>query len=218
MLIETIAAIFLLGCLACFFSINLHNILRVKKGINAVKTYAETEPPSGFGVGLAALGTVVYFLEVLFYLFLVFTELISTPLGFPFHFEIPFKFYMQILGIVLSLAGYTFSVWSVVARGRYAVSWKMPEDQKLVTWGPYCYVRHPSYLGYILMFFGFFSLWPNLFTLIPLVAIPGYYRVALEEERLLIRRFGDEYEKYRKKTGRFIPKLHYSNINASGKP
>jgi protein-S-isoprenylcysteine O-methyltransferase Ste14 len=114
---------------------------------------------------------------------------------------------MQIFGSVLTLAGYFVFLWSVIVRGKYAVSWEMPENQKLVTWGPYSRVRHPSYLGYFLMFFGFLFLWPSMFTLIPLFSIPGYYLVTLKEERLLIKRFGKEYLKYQKRTGRFIPKF-----------
>ena len=207
MLTETVVATFLLVCLGCFFSVNLHNILKVHKRRNGVKTFAEVERPLGFIVGLAAVGTIVYFLEALSYPFLVFTGLISMLCVFPFHFQVPFMFHMQILGLVLTSVGYFLFTWSVVVRGRYAVSWEMPEDQRLVTWGPYRYVRHPSYLGYFLMFFGLFFLWSNLFTLFPLVAIPGYFRVTFEEERLLVERFGDEYVQYQKKTGRFIPRF-----------
>lgn len=57
------------------------------------------------------------------------------------------------------------------------------------------------------MFFGLFFLWSNLFTLIPLIAIPGYFLVTVEEERLLKQRFGEEYVNYQRKTGRFIPRL-----------
>lgn len=207
MLTETVMAVFLLVCLCCFFSVNLCNILKVHKRRSCVKAYAEVKRPSGFTMGLTAAGTLVYFLEALLYPFLVFTNLISMLYFFPFYFQFPFMFYNRILGLVLTLAGYFLFIWSVVVRGRYAVSWEMPENQRLVTWGPYRYVRHPSYLGYFLMFFGLFFLWPNWFTLFPLVAIPGYFLVTFEEERLLVQRFGDEYVKYQKKTGRFFPKL-----------
>jgi protein-S-isoprenylcysteine O-methyltransferase Ste14 len=207
MLTETFVAIFLLVCLGCFFSVNLHNILKGQKLRRSEKVHAEVERPLGSIVGLAAVGTIVYFLEVLSYLFLAFTGLIFMLCDFPFLFQLPFMFYMQILGLSLTSAGYFLFIWSVVVRGRYAVSWEMPENQKLVTSGPYRYVRHPSYLGYFLMFSGFFFLWSNLFTLFPLVAIPGYFRVTFEEERLLVRRFGDEYLEYQKKTGRFIPRF-----------
>jgi protein-S-isoprenylcysteine O-methyltransferase Ste14 len=207
MLIETAIATFLFVCLVCFFSFNLYNILIVHKRKSHAKVYAEVERPSSFTVNLAAVGTLVYFLEALLYLFLVFAGLVSVLHVFPFYFQFPFLLYTQIFGLVLTFAGYFLFIWSVVARGIHAVSWEMPENQRLVTWGPYRYMRHPSYLGYFLMFFGLFSLWPNFLTLFPIAAVPGYYRVTLEEERLLGRRFGDEYAEYQKRTGRFIPKL-----------
>jgi protein-S-isoprenylcysteine O-methyltransferase Ste14 len=206
MLIETVIAAFLFTCLVCFFSFNLYNILVVHRHKGSGKVYAEVERPSGLIVSLAAVGTLVYFLEALLYLFLVFSNLISVLYAFPFYFQLTFVFYMQIFGLVLTLAGYFVFIWSVAARGVHAVSWGMSEKHKLVTWGPYRYVRHPSYLGYFLMFFGLFFLWPNFFTLFPLVAVPGYYCVTLDEERLLERRFGDEYLEYQKRTGRFIPR------------
>ena len=205
MLIETVVAVFLLFCLGCFFSVNLRNIVKGQKLRHGEKVYAEVERPSGSTIGIAAVGTLVYFLEVLSYLFLVSTGLIFGLCDFPFLFRFPFMFYVQILGLVLTSVGYSVFIWSVVVRGKYAVSWQMPENQRLVTSGPYRYVRHPPYLWYFLMFFGFFFLWPNLFTLFPLVAIPGYFRVTFEEEKLLVRRFGHEYVEYQRKTGRFIP-------------
>jgi len=207
MLTETVLAVFLLVWLGFFSSVNLYNILKAGKLRSGVKAYALVKRPSGFVVSLAAVGTVVYFLEALLYPFLVFSGLVSVLYDFPFYFPSPCMFYMQILGLILTSAGYSLFIWSVVARGRYAVSWEMPENHRLVTWGPYRYVRHPSYLGYFLMFFGLFFSWPNLFTLFPLLAIPGYYRVTFEEERLLVQHFGDEYVEYQKRTGRLIPKL-----------
>lgn len=207
MLTDTSIAFFLLVCFVCFFSVNLYNILIVHKRRKPAKVYAEVERPSGIIVDIAAIGTLVYFLEILMYLFLAFTNSISTINDTSLYFRFPLLPYMQILGLVFTLAGYFLFLWSVVIRGRYAVSWMMPENQRLVMWGPYRYVRHPSYLGYFLMFFGLFFLWPNLFTLFPMAAIPGYYRVSLEEERLLVQRFGDEYLEYQKRTGRFIPRL-----------
>ena len=207
MLTETAVAVFLLVCLGCFVSVNLHNILKVHKRKPGVKVYAEIERPVGFVVGLAAVGTIVYFLEVLLYLFLTFINLIYVLHDFPVHFKFPFILHMQVIGLILTSVGYLMFIWSVVVRGRCAVSWEMPENQKLVTWGPYRYVRHPSYLGYFLMFFGLFFLWPNLFTLFPLLAIPGYFILTFEEERLLVQRFNDEYVKYQRKTGRFIPRF-----------
>lgn len=207
MLAENVVAMFLFICLGCFFSVNLHNILKGREVKRGEKVYAEVERPSGSIICLAAVGTIVYFLEVVLYLFLALTGFIHIFYGFPFHFKFPFAFYFQIVGLFSTAVGYFLFIWSVIVRGRYAVSWEMPENQRLVTQGPYRFIRHPSYLGYFLMFSGLFFLWPNLFTLFPLIAIPGYYRVTFDEERLLVERFGGEYMEYQRKTGRFIPKF-----------
>ncbi|NWG11861.1 isoprenylcysteine carboxylmethyltransferase family protein [Candidatus Bathyarchaeota archaeon] len=172
-----------------------------------MKTCAEVEHPYGFVVNMAGIGTLVYFLEVFAYLFLVFAGLTSLLRDVPFYFEFSLTPLVQILGLVLTITGYSIFIWSVIIRGQYATSWAMPENQKLVTWGPYKYVRHPSCLGYFLMFFGLFFIWPNLLTPISLLAIPGYFSVASKEEQLLAQRFGDEYLNYQKRTGRFTPRL-----------
>jgi protein-S-isoprenylcysteine O-methyltransferase Ste14 len=207
MLTEAFIALFLLICLGCFVSVNLHNILKGRKLRSGEKVYAEVERPSGIIMGLAAVGTLVYFLEVLSYLLLAFMSHASAPSDFPFLFRFPLMFYVQVLGLALTSVGYFLFIWSVLVRGKYAASWKMPQSQRLVTLGPYRYIRHPSYLGYFLIFFGLFSLWPNVFTILPIIAIPGYFRITFEEERLLVQRFGDEYLEYQKKTGRFIPRF-----------
>jgi protein-S-isoprenylcysteine O-methyltransferase Ste14 len=83
----------------------------------------------------------------------------------------------------------------------------MQKTHKLVTWGPYRFVRHPSYLAYFLLFTGLLVMWPNLLTFVPLVAIPGYIRATDKEERLLEAHFGNEYKEYQRRTGRFFPRL-----------
>jgi len=206
-LAESVVAGFLLVCLGCFASVNLRNILKGHKKSESGKPHAEVEYPSGFIVGIVALGTFAYFAEVLLYLFLVFTDLINSPNAWFIHYQFPLMLYAQVLGIALTVIGYYLFIWSVITRGKYAVSWEMRDSHKLVTWGSYHYVRHPSYLGYFLMFFSLFGLWPNLLTLIPLIAIPGYLKVTIQEEQLLTQRFGEEYAEYKKKTGRFIPKF-----------
>lgn len=204
---ETTVASFLAVCLACFFSVNLHNVLRTHKHNDNMKPYVEIERPSGFAVGLAALGTFAYFAETLLYPFLVFFNLFSLPDSFPLRIQLSFILHMQFAGIILTAIGYFLFIWSVITRGKYSVSWEMRDNHRLVTWGPYHYVRHPSYLAYFLMFIGLFTLLPSVLTLIPLAAIPGYYRVTLQEEKLLAKRFGNEYAEYQRKTGRFIPRL-----------
>jgi len=207
MLPEIITASFLTVCLAIFFVVNLYNIVKFHRDKRNVRVYAEIKLPKGLVLLFSALGTVLFFLESLLFLVLAFTGFISVFDVFPLQLRFPYDSYAQVVGVVLSGVGYLLFVWSVLVRGRYAVSWAMAEDHRLVTWGPYRYVRHPSYLGYFLMFFGFFFIWLNLVAIFPLLAIPGYLRVATKEEELLTCRFGEEYVSYQKTTGRFLPKL-----------
>jgi len=45
-----------------------------------------------------------------------------------------------------------------------------------------------------------------LLAMIPFIAIPGYIQITIIEEKLLEKRFGDEYRRYQQTTGRFLPK------------
>jgi protein-S-isoprenylcysteine O-methyltransferase Ste14 len=114
--------------------------------------------------------------------------------------------WLQIAGMAVTAFGYALFLWSVLARGRYATSWEMPEDQRLVTWGPYRYVRHPSYLAYFILFAGLLLLLLNLITLLPFIAIPGYVLITAAEEEMLSKKFGEAYKEYLRVTGRFFPK------------
>jgi protein-S-isoprenylcysteine O-methyltransferase Ste14 len=206
MLPEIVTAGFLAICLASFFSVNLYNVVKFHLRRKNVKVYAEIKRPKNFILALGAFGTLLFFFESILYSVFAFTGFGSMLNVFPLQLRFRYDSYVQIAGMVLSGAGCFLFVWSVVVRGKYAVSWAMAENHKLVTWGPYCYVRHPSYLGYFLMFFGFFLIWLNLVAMLPLVAIPGYVQLTAKEEELLTRRFGEEYLRYQKTTGRFFPK------------
>lgn len=206
MLPETLTASFIVVCLTTFFAVNFYNLLRFHRGRRDVTVFAEIRRPKNFSLQLAAFGTLLFFLESILFSFLAFAGVTSPLQVFPLQLQFQHDSYVQIVGIVLTGAGYFLFIWSVVARGRYAVSWAMSEDHKLVTRGPYRFVRHPSYLGYFLMFFGLFFTWLNLLAVFPLAAIPGYMQVAAREEELLTRRFGEEYVRYQRTTGRFLPK------------
>jgi protein-S-isoprenylcysteine O-methyltransferase Ste14 len=206
MLPGSIIAGVLLMSLALFFAVNLQNVMKVSRVRRDKKAHAEVERPSGFFISLAALGTFAFFAEALLIIYLgsVGHIYLFMPV---LQLEPPFGSTLQALGLALVVSGVLVFVWSVLARGRYSVAWEMPEDQQLVTWGPYRYVRHPSYMGYMLMFSGLFLVWLNLVALVPMTGIPGYMALAKPEEELLMSRFGQMYQEYMRSTGRFIPRI-----------
>ncbi|MEM2119149.1 MAG: isoprenylcysteine carboxylmethyltransferase family protein [Candidatus Bathyarchaeia archaeon] len=203
---ELLTASFLLTCLACFITVNLYNILIAHKQTERKEPYAEVECPSGLGVSIAALGTFIYFIETIFYSLAALKLPNLLQNNNLLYYKSSYASLLQLAGTFLAGSGYAIFIWSVIVRGRYATSWKMTENHKLITWGPYKYVRHPSYLGYFLMFLSLPLTWPSIITLVPLAAIPGYIKVAVKEEELLTKRFGENYLAYKKKTGRFLPK------------
>ena len=189
--------------LAAFFLVNVRNVVEGRRLRAGKVTYAEVERSLGLDVMVAALGTVLFFLEAALYAF-------SGLLDLPF-FESTFLTgglgsTVQICGLASMGLGFSLFIWSVLERGQYSVSWGMAEDHRLITTGPYALVRHPSYLGYFLMFIGFLFTAQSIVALAPLASIPGYVSVVREEEEMLLMRFGDDYVEYAERTGRFIPK------------
>jgi len=78
----------------------------------------------------------------------------------------------------------------------------------LATSGVYAHVRHPQYVGFILVMFGFLLQWPTLLTLAMFpVLVCMYVRLARAEEREAQTRFGIEYERYRLAVAGFVPHL-----------
>ena len=81
-------------------------------------------------------------------------------------------------------------------------------DHKLATNGPYAYVRHPQYGGFILIMGGFLLQWPTLVTLIMFpILVTMYVRLARREEREVQAEFGEAYRRYAAITPAFLPHL-----------
>jgi protein-S-isoprenylcysteine O-methyltransferase Ste14 len=76
-----------------------------------------------------------------------------------------------------------------------------------VTSGIYSYVRHPQYVGFIMVMFGFLLQWPTLLTLAMFpVLVYMYIHLSHVEERESIAEFGAEYERYMRDVPGFIPR------------
>jgi methanethiol S-methyltransferase len=93
-----------------------------------------------------------------------------------------------------------------------SVSWKVlyeaQRTHRLATSGPYARVRHPQYIGFVLIMFGFLLQWPTLVTLLMFpVLVFMYARLAAKEEADMEARFDAEWHAYAARTPRFIPVL-----------
>jgi protein-S-isoprenylcysteine O-methyltransferase Ste14 len=74
--------------------------------------------------------------------------------------------------------------------------------------GPYTRIRHPQYVGFIVIMVGFLLQWPTLITLVmfPILVIM-YVRLARREECEALAEFGEQYASYAAITPGFIPRL-----------
>jgi protein-S-isoprenylcysteine O-methyltransferase Ste14 len=81
-------------------------------------------------------------------------------------------------------------------------------EQRLATTGPYAHVRHPQYVAFLLIMFGFLLQWPTLLTLVMFpVLVWMYARLAKSEEAEALAGFGEEYERYKEATPAFFPRV-----------
>lgn len=86
--------------------------------------------------------------------------------------------------------------------------WKAQRDHRLADTGIYAYVRHPQYVAFIAIMFGFLLQWPTLPTLVmfPVLTIM-YVRLGIKEEAVAEAEFGEEYRRWAAVTPRFFPRF-----------
>jgi protein-S-isoprenylcysteine O-methyltransferase Ste14 len=114
-------------------------------------------------------------------------------------------------GLVLIATGELVRIWAVSVLGEKARSTKVLAAERLVTVGPFGYVRNPMYLGNLLIYGGMGIMSMAWFPWLLLGAICWFsfqYRTIVRyEEGFLADRFGDEYARYKETVRRFLPRL-----------
>lgn len=91
-----------------------------------------------------------------------------------------------------------------------ANSWRVlfnaQKTQTLATSGPYKFVRHPQYVGFIAIMAGFLLQWPTIPTLMMFpILVWMYVHLAHKEEQKVRKEFGIAYDDYATRTPAFFP-------------
>ena len=136
------------------------------------------------------------------------------------HLPLPFSLdasLFSVFGSVTMTLGLILSVWAtsyfLVDGLGFPISAIPPK--RLVRCGPYSFVRHPVYIGFMLFTIGLSLLvrseWCFVSSLL-LSSLIVFYTLSLEEKKLS-EIYGKEYDEYRRSVGAFLPLGRYRSSN-----
>lgn len=111
-----------------------------------------------------------------------------------------------LVGFLLCVIGPAFTVWAILyLRRSFGI---LVVVRKVVLAGPYRWVRHPMYMGYLAMLTGLLlaNFSAAYFILVPVQILLLIYRARLEEARLCAN--SSEYREYTKRVGFLFPKFY----------
>jgi protein-S-isoprenylcysteine O-methyltransferase Ste14 len=114
-----------------------------------------------------------------------------------------------VLGAVLMFGGLALQAAAMLDLG---ASWRIGIDERtrpgLITGGLYRVTRNPIYLALIVALFGYTLLLPTLLSALILIgACIAIRQQIAEEERYLVRTYGEQYRAYAQRVGRLLPGL-----------
>jgi protein-S-isoprenylcysteine O-methyltransferase Ste14 len=134
--------------------------------------------------------------------FLSFTAA-SLKFGRIYHWNLLFA-----IGFIIIMTGLVIRFYSLATlKKHFTYSVSRIEDHQLVEKGPYRYIRHPGYLGQIVIFSGLalaLSNWLSIILMMLPVMAGFLYRIYVEE-KFMLEQLGDTYKDYCRRTWRFIP-------------
>jgi protein-S-isoprenylcysteine O-methyltransferase Ste14 len=112
------------------------------------------------------------------------------------------------LGVLMMVISLGLRFWSMRVLGEYYTrTLRVTDTQAIVMQGPYRVIRHPGYLGTICVWIGFALAVGNwIATIILAILLFGVYGYRIRsEETMLIDKFGEVYQDYKKRTWRLMP-------------
>jgi len=115
------------------------------------------------------------------------------------------------IGMVIFVIGLLIRIHSILTLKQYfTYSVATVENHKIITNGLYRFIRHPGYLGQLMVFFGIsisISNWISVLLMMIPVSIGYLYRISIEEE-FMSEQLGEDYQFYQERTKKIIPMLY----------
>jgi protein-S-isoprenylcysteine O-methyltransferase Ste14 len=130
----------------------------------------------------------------------------STKTGRIYHWNTFF-----IIGSILVLIGLIIRVSSILTlKQQFTYTVTKIEGHELIVKGLYKWIRHPGYLGQLIIFLGISASLSNWISIL-LMLIPvsfGYLNRIKVEEKFMVEQMGQKYVEYQKRTKRLIPAIY----------
>ncbi|MHC1724404.1 MAG: isoprenylcysteine carboxylmethyltransferase family protein [Aminipila sp.] len=112
------------------------------------------------------------------------------------------------IGMALFVSGFLIRIHSILTLGQFfTYSMAIVENHKIVDTGLYKFLRHPGYLGQLIIFLGIsisISNWLSILAMMIPVILGYAYRITVEE-RFMVKQFGNYYLDYQTRTNKLIP-------------
>ncbi len=116
-----------------------------------------------------------------------------------------------IIGFTVALVGELIRFWGVSWAGSETRTTSGVGSSYLVISGPFAHVRNPLYIGNILMYVGLgimsYSLFPYLQIIALIFFLFQYFLIVGEEEEFLAKKYGPDYEEFKKNVPAFFPRI-----------
>lgn len=118
---------------------------------------------------------------------------------------------ISVFGLILIFVGLAIR-WTAILtlKKHFTVNVNIGDSHQLIKTGLYRIVRHPSYTGSLVSFFGLgltFSNWLSALVIFVPIFFAFSYRIRVEEQALT-EYFGEQYKEYCLKTKRLLPLIY----------
>jgi protein-S-isoprenylcysteine O-methyltransferase Ste14 len=115
------------------------------------------------------------------------------------------------IGMALVVIGLMIRIHSILTLKQYfTYSVAKVENHKIIETGLYKFIRHPGYLGQLIIFIGIstsISNWLSILVMLIPITLGYLYRIKVEE-KFMLEQLGEDYLNYQEQTKRLIPMIY----------
>jgi protein-S-isoprenylcysteine O-methyltransferase Ste14 len=130
----------------------------------------------------------------------------ATKIGRIYHWNAFF-----VIGSILAIIGLIIRVTSIlILKQQFTYTVTKIENHELIESGLYRIIRHPGYLGQLIIFLGISTSLSNWLSILLMIVpiLVGYLNRIIVEEKFMIEQMGQKYIDYQRRTKRLIPLIY----------